>query len=407
MANDTRNDLDGPSTGLISTAVYVLSFAAFGSGMSQRIADPLLPQLAADFAVSLGTAAWTITSFTVGYAVFQLFFGPVGDRYGKYVVVAWSCAACCAAAVLCGLAPNLAALFVARALAGATTGAIIPLAMAWIGDVVPYDRRQPVLARFLIGHLSGTAAGQLLGGLSADYLGRRIPFFIVAACFAISSVLLFAVRRRLPLHAQATYRADGHPLQRMWREFAAVLMQPWARVVLLTVGFEAAMIFAAYAFFATHLHHTLNVSLTLAGSIAMGFGFGGLIFAAASRRLVKRLGESGLVRSGGIVASLSLGLMAWAPNIVLAVLGCCTLGVGFYMVHNTLQTNATQMAPERRGAAVSAFALTYFVGQSCGVALAGWAVPHIGTAGVTLIAALGIAVIGFQFANAKRRHVAA
>ena len=47
------------------------------------------------------------------------------------------------------------------------------------------------------------------------------------------------------------------------------------------------------------------------------------------------------------------------------------MGMGFYMLHNTLQTNATQMAPERRGTAVSQFAASLFIGQSVGVAIAG------------------------------------
>ena len=47
-------------------------------------------------------------------------------------------------------------------------------------------------------------------------------------------------------------------------------------------------------------------------------------------------------------------------------------GLGFYMLHNTLQVQATQMAPERRGASVSLFAFCYFCGQAMGVGLAGY-----------------------------------
>ena len=50
---------------------------------------------------------------------------------------------------------------------------------------------------------------------------------------------------------------------------------------------------------------------------------------------------------------------------------CALMGLGFYMMHNTLQTHATQMAPERRGAAVSSFAACFFLGQSAGVGVAG------------------------------------
>ena len=46
------------------------------------------------------------------------------------------------------------------------------------------------------------------------------------------------------------------------------------------------------------------------------------------------------------------------------------IGLGFYMLHNTLQTDGTQMTPEARGTAVALFASVYFIGQTVGVALA-------------------------------------
>lgn len=72
-------------------------------------------------------------------------------------------------------------------------GAIVPLAMAWIGDVVPYERRQPVLARFLIGHMLGIAASTSAAG----WLGT-LPVFAVAA--AGLPVLALEFRRRLAAH---------------------------------------------------------------------------------------------------------------------------------------------------------------------------------------------------------------
>ena len=57
------------------------------------------------------------------------------------------------------MAPGYQMLLAGRLLAGATAGAIIPLSMAWLGDVVPYEERQPVLARFLAGQILGLSTG--------------------------------------------------------------------------------------------------------------------------------------------------------------------------------------------------------------------------------------------------------
>ena len=67
------------------------------------------------------------------------------------------------------------------------------------------------------------------------------------------------------------------------------------------------------------------------------------------------------------------------------------------MLHNTLQVNATQMTPERRGPAVSAFASCFFLGQSVGVAAAGALIGHIGTAAVIGLGALALFVMALVF----------
>ncbi len=386
-------------------AVTALSLAAFAAGISQRVTDPMLPRLASDFSLSLGTVSWVVTCFTVGNAMCQLFFGPIGDRYGKYFVVAWACVAACVASLLCALAPTLPLLLAGRALSGGMIAAVIPLSMAWIGDVVPYERRQPVLARFLIGQILGVSAGQLLGGISADYFSWRVPFFVVAAVLSMDALLLYSVRRRLPAAALLTRRSDSHVLQHMWHEIALVLAQGWSRVVLLTVFLEGACVFGAFAFFASHIHHVLAVSLTVAGAIVMLFGFGGALFAVASRRLLPRLGEVGLARWGAGIMLASVVMIALGINQGVMALGCFTMGLGFYMLHNTLQTNATQMEPERRGAAMSVFAFCYFMGQSAGVATAGLFVGSVGTTGVILVSGLGVLLVALNFVRAKGLHV--
>jgi len=383
-------------------AIAALSLAAFASATAMRVTDPLLPRLSSEFNVPLGEAADVITVFAIAYGVSQLFFGPVGDRYGKYRVIAWAALACAVTSLACALAPSQPALLIARLTAGVTAGAIIPLAMAWIGDVTPYELRQPLLARFLIGQITGLSAGVLLGGIAADYLSWRAPFVALALWFALVGIVILAFQRRLPAHAVTTLRAEGGILARMVGELKQVLKRPWARVVLATVFTEGACFFGAFAFIAVHLHHTHQVTLTFAASAVMLYGAGGLIYALAARALVARLGETGLARRGGVLLSVSLLTVAYAPHWLLAGCACLAGGLGFYMLHNTLQINATQMAAERRGAAVSIFACCFFLGQSVGVGLAGWAVAHISTTRIISIGAAGVLAVAWNFARLKQ-----
>ena len=374
-------------------AIACLALAAFASGMSLRVNDALLPRLAEEFAVSLGAASQVIGVFATAYGFAQLLFGPLGDRFGKYRVVAWASIACAATALACALAPGFDALRVARALAGATAAAIIPLSMAWIGDVVPYAQRQPVLARFLIGQIVGLTTGVWLGGFSADHLGWRAPYVLIAFVFAAVGLVLFAFDRRLPDHARPMRAGSGHPLQRLVGEFAAVLAQGWARVILGLVFLEGIAFYGPFAFIASHVHQTLGLSLSAAGAVVMLFGLGGFVFAVASKPLVGRLREVGLVRWGGAFMSGALALIGFAPHWAFALAGCFAAGLGFYMMHNTLQVNATQMLPERRGAAVAAFASCFFFGQAVGVSLAGLLVGAAGTAAVLGLGAAAVLAV--------------
>lgn len=378
-------------------AVPLLSLAAFGSGISLRVTDPLLPQLAQEFGVSLGNASLVITVFSVAYGLSQLLFGPLGDRYGKYFVVACAAFACAVTASFCAMATGFTSLLAARLLAGATAAAIIPLSMAWIGDVIPYEQRQPVLARFLIGQILGLSTGVLIGGLAADAHQWRLPFVFVAFIFVIVGTSLMYLNRRLPPHAKSIREVKGSAFAHMVAEFREIAVLPWARLVLLTVFLEGAFLYGAFAFIATHLHTVYQLSLTSAGSMLMLFGFGGFAFAIGSAKLVRRLGEPGLTLWGGIFLAVSFVAIGLAPVWWWAIPGCFIAGLGFYMLHNTLQINATQMAPERRGAAVSAFASCFFLGQSVGVGIAGRLIESTGTTSIMVIGAAGVLAVALRF----------
>jgi len=379
--------------------VACLALAAFASGLSLRVNDALLPKLAQEFAISLGEASQVISVFATAYGLAQLLFGPLGDRFGKYRVIAWASMACAATAMLCALASGFQALRVARAMAGATAAALIPLSMAWIGDVVAYDQRQPVLARFLIGQIVGLTVGVWLGGFAADHLNWRAPYFLLAGIFAAVGLALFAFDRQLPPHARLMKPGAGSPLRRVVSEFAVVLSQRWARVILALVFLEGMVFYGPFAFIASHVHHAFGLSLSNSGAVVMLFGLGGFVFALSSRRLVPRLRELGLVKWGGAFMSCALIAVGSGPNWWWALGGCFLAGLGFYMLHNTLQVNATQMVPERRGAAVSAFASCFFIGQSAGVFLGGFVVSAAGTSMFLAFGAAGVLAVAFVFAS--------
>jgi predicted MFS family arabinose efflux permease len=263
----------------------LLSLACFAAMTSMRVCDALLPALAAEFAVTTGQAASVVSAFAVAYGVSQLFFGPMGDRFGKFKVVSFAVLACTAGSALAAAATSLQWLTTCRLLSGAAAAGIIPLSMAWVGDSVGYDRRQEVLARLLGATVFGMIAGQSAGGL-----------------------------------------------------------------------------------------------------------------------LVPALGEPRLVLLGGASLAVSFAGLAVVPNWALSLPACLLAGFGFYAMHNTLQTHATQMAPSARGTAVSLFSCCLFLGQSLGLVAAALVVDRWSTSAVFLASSIGLLTLAVLFASMLRRR---
>ena len=281
-----------------------------------------------------------------------------------------------------------------RLASGATTGAIIPLAMAYLGDVVPYENRQTVLARFLSGQILGVVGGQVFGGLFGDTLGWRGIFVALGAIY-LAIALLLLNELRSPRVEKRRQPASG------WRGIAAgyvrLLQAPRVRVIVGTAFVEAFFFFGAFVYLGAYLRHSFALSYLVVGTFLACFGLGGLLYALAVRLLVRHLGERGLVLAGGIVLAVAFAIIAAGPLEYLLPPLIAAIGAGFYMLHNTLQTNATQMAPQARGTAIASFAFCYFLGQAAGVAALGWGVDAFGYATVFAVAALGLILVALFF----------
>src|SRR3954464_12917936 len=108
-------------------SIFLLAIAGFASQAQVRVTDSLLPQIAADFGTTVGAASIVVTAYALTHGSIQLVIGPVGDRYGKYITITCTAAAAALLVMLCGLAQTLPELAIARLLAGAAAGWVIPL----------------------------------------------------------------------------------------------------------------------------------------------------------------------------------------------------------------------------------------------------------------------------------------
>jgi predicted MFS family arabinose efflux permease len=75
------------------------------------------------------------------------------------------------------------------------------------------------------------------------------------------------------------------------------------------------------------------------------------------------------------------------------------IGLGLYMIHNSLQTQATELAPGERGAAVSLHAFFFFLGHAAGPVLYRLGIQNVGARASVLLAGAVMAALGFVVAE--------
>ena len=382
---------------------------------TQRVCDAMLPELSRAFSVSLAQAAQVVSVFAVVYGLSQLFYGPLGDRMGKFRVVTYATMACSVGSVVALVATSLNMLVAARVLVALGAAALIPLSLAWVGDSVRYEQRQETLARLSVGSTLGIVGGQLLGGVFSDTLGWRWAFAFMTVLFAVVGLLLLTDLRRqqaatamarAPAKSQPGTESKNAPQLGFVARAVGIVTGPWSRVVLFVSFVEGAAGFGVLAIWATHLHEQLALSLSASGGIVALFGLGGMLYMVFARWLIPRLGEGGLALLGGAVMAVFAAVLAFSKFWWLDLPASLLAGFGFFMFHNTMQTNATQMAPQARGTGVSLFSAFLFMGQSAGVLAAAALVGRLGSALTIALGGVAVLAISVYFSRAlRRRHL--
>ena len=132
-----------------------------------------------------------------------------------------------------------------------------------------------------------------------------------------------------------------------------------------------------------------------AGFVIGGLGLGGLLYAATAKVILSFATRPLMMVIGGAIAAFGLagvGLsFAWTAQMAFMAV----LGFGFFLLHNSVQTEVTELAPSARASAFSLHAFSFFMGQALGPVLYGAALPQSGAvltlgAGAALLFATGI-----------------
>jgi predicted MFS family arabinose efflux permease len=338
--------------------VRLLSAGPFVTMMDRFAFAPVLIPIALEFRAPVGVVAIAATAYYFAYGLAQPFWGFASDRAGRIKIIRISLGAAAAACALSALAPNLNFLIAARILAGASVCAVLPTALVYVGDMIPFKARHTVIADLLAAVAIGTAAGSLGGGFFAHYVSWRVIFGLAA----VIAVVLAIVLGRLP--ESSAPPTTGGPVAQLRQDF----VRPWARFLILFAIPEGAMVLGFLVYFAPALEST-GTNPAVAGLVVATYGASVLIGTRVVKWLAPRVPAWVPISVGGAMCIAGY-LVAAADQHAVAILAASILIGGCYSIlHSTMQNWATDIAPEVRGTATALFVTGAFMGGAVGSGL--------------------------------------
>ncbi|MEU1017649.1 DHA2 family efflux MFS transporter permease subunit [Streptomyces sp. NPDC005898] len=158
--------------------VLVYTAAMCMNGLDSTIVNPALFTIAGDFGRPVSAANTVETAFLVALALTLPVAGWLGDRLGTKRVFLGALAAFTAASAVCGLAPNLTTLVVARAAQGLAGGLLTPVGMTLLFRAFPPEERVKLSKVLIVPTALMPALGPPLGGFLTEHLSWHWLFFV-------------------------------------------------------------------------------------------------------------------------------------------------------------------------------------------------------------------------------------
>lgn len=361
--------------------LFILSFLV---SVDIRILTPLLPSISDSLGSSPGTVGLAMTTYSLTYGLGQLFYGQLSDRSGRIAVVRAAGIAFSVFTILSALAATAGQFIGARLLAGAASGAVIPLTLVYIGDTITYERRQVVLARFSIITASAMAFSASIGGTVAHFVSWRFMLLGYGLLALIPIVLMWRIK--IPPPPERPGASAG---------FREILLDRRAQFVYVATFLEGLLMWGGLTYLGAFAFHRFGFDQFTVGLLIAIFGFGIMAGGFLMDRIGRHLSENGLAALGGTAMGASFLVLIPQGPVAIFAISLFGMGFGYVSLHTTLQVRATEISPAARGKAFSLFAFTLFTGIAAGSALFGRLVDAGRYETMFAIAGLGLIAIGF------------
>ncbi len=152
--------------------------ATFMEVLDTSIANIALPHIAGSMSATTDEATWVLTSYLVSNAIILPMTGWLANHFGRKRLLILCIGFFTIASALCGAAPTLPLLILARVLQGVGGGAMVPIAQAVLLESFPPQKRGVAMAAFAQGVVVAPILGPTLGGWITDNYSWRWIFYV-------------------------------------------------------------------------------------------------------------------------------------------------------------------------------------------------------------------------------------
>lgn len=163
-----------------SLILLACSFAFIIVQLDVTIVNVALPEIGRELGAGVSQLQWVVDAYTLGFAVFLLSAGAIGDRFGSRAVFLGGFALFTLASLACALAPDALTLNLARAAQGIGAALLVPSSLAILNVAYAGDRKQlaKAIAWWTAAGGVSIAAGPVLGGVLMAWFGWRSIFWV-------------------------------------------------------------------------------------------------------------------------------------------------------------------------------------------------------------------------------------
>ncbi|MFB7997182.1 Cmx/CmrA family chloramphenicol efflux MFS transporter [Streptomyces sp. NPDC056002] len=294
--------------------LYLLAMAVFAMGTSEFMLAGLLPAIASDFDVTVGTASVLTSAFAIGMMVGAPLVAGLARNWPRRSSLLGFVLTFAAAHAVGALTTSFPVLVAARVVAALANAGFIAVALTAAATLVPADKKGRALAVLLSGTTVATVAGVPGGSVLGTVLGWRATFWAVAVlCLPAALGILKGISQ-----GRGKEEATGGPAL---RAELAQLATPRLILVMLLGALVNAATFGSFTFLAPVVTDTAGLSELWISVVLVLFGAGSFVGVTVAGRLSDR--RPGLV----IAAGGPLLLVGWPALAVLAdnPVALCTL----------------------------------------------------------------------------------